>query len=147
MTKYLVVAHETASSPFLLEELRHIQAEDETAEFTLLVPATPVRHLLLWRGSSEEATAVATELAARTLKTFQEGQVNLVAARVGAGIPLEAIGDEVTANPGYGGFVISTLPQEHSRWLLMDLPSKVEAKYGLPTHHVTMPPEVFLELS
>ena len=147
MAKYLVVAHETASNPLLLEQLCRMQGEDEAAEFTLLVPATPVRRLLFRRGSHEEAIAVANELAARSLESFRENRVNLVAARVGSGIPLEAIDDELTANPDYTGFVISTLPQEHSRWLLMDLPSKVEAKYGLPTHHVTMPPEMFLELS
>jgi hypothetical protein len=47
----------------------------------------------------------------------------------------------VQAHPGYAGFIISTLPQEHSRWLRMDLPRTVEAKYGLPVHHVVAPPE------
>ena len=39
-------------------------------------------------------------------------------------------------HPGYDGFIISTLPDEHSRWLRMDLPRKVEQQYGKPVIHV-----------
>ena len=49
MARHLVVAHETVSNPKLVEKLKEIAKEDESADFVLLVPASPVRHLLLWK--------------------------------------------------------------------------------------------------
>ena len=43
MTHYLVVAHQTADSEELVEEVRGL-AQEASAEFTLLVPATPADH-------------------------------------------------------------------------------------------------------
>jgi hypothetical protein len=50
MARYLVVAHETVSSPLLLDAVRGVRKQDAEAEFVLLVPATPVRHLLFRKG-------------------------------------------------------------------------------------------------
>lgn len=143
MARYLVVAHETATNPVLSERLREIQAQDSGAEFTLLVPATPVRHLLFLHGSEHDADVVAGKLTVKAQKAFAKHAINLAGARVGAGDPLDAIDQEVTANPGYAGFVISTLPEENSRWLRLDLPAAVEKKYGLPVHHVNATAEWF----
>ncbi len=143
MAKYLVVAHETVTNPMLLEQLKKIEEEDESAEFTLLVPATPVRHLLFGRGAEQHAAAVAGELAQKARKMFEKNHVNLVDTRVGSESPAEAIDDEFTAHPGYAGFVISTLTQEKSRWLRLDLPALVRSKYGLPVRHVQAPPDFF----
>src|SRR3954452_17635046 len=49
MARYLVVAHESVSNPKLVEKLKKIAKQDDTAVFVLLVPASPVRHLLLWK--------------------------------------------------------------------------------------------------
>lgn len=141
MARYLVVAHETVSNPLLIDQLSEIQAEDPTAEFTLLVPATPVRHLVFRRGTETEAAAAAAKLAEKARRLLERNHVNLVATRVGSESPAKAVDDEVTAHPGYAGFVISTLPQETSRWLRADLPKLVESKYGLPVHHVKAPLE------
>ena len=46
MARYLIVAHQTACSPELLERVKSLAAADPAAEFTLLVPATPTGHLL-----------------------------------------------------------------------------------------------------
>jgi hypothetical protein len=140
MARYLVVAHQTVTNPQLLEQVKTVMKEDQQAEFTLLVPATPVRHLLFRRGSKEDAQAVARKLAEKARAMFAKKGVDLVDARVGAESPVEAIDQEVKANPGYAGFVISTLPRETSRWLRMDLPRTVESKYGLPVFHVQAPP-------
>ncbi len=139
MAKYLVVAHQTVTNPLLLEQLRHLQEEDPAAEFTLLVPATLIHHLIFWKGSHTEATTIASELAAKAKKIFEEESVPLTETRVGSENPLEAIDSELAAHPDYAGIVISTLAQEHSRWLLLDLPKHVEAKYQLPLYHVVGP--------
>lgn len=144
MAKYLVVAHETVTNPMLFEELKKIEAGDNSAEFTLLVPATPIRHLLFRRGSEQEATKVAGHLVDEARRAFEKNDIKLVEARVGSESPVEAVDTEVSTHPGYTGFVISTLAQEKSRWLRLDLPTLVESKYGLPVHHVTAPLNYFV---
>jgi hypothetical protein len=131
-----VVAHETVTNPELLKQVKAVQQEDPQAEFVLLVPATPVHHLLFRRGNGNEAAAVARKLADRARAMFAKKGIQLSDARVGAESPADAIDEEVNANPGYAGFIISTLPKETSRWLRMDLPRTVESKYRLPVYHV-----------
>lgn len=143
MSKYLVVAHETVTNPRLLEQVKQVEQEDRSAEFTLLVPATPVRHLLFGHGTEQKAETVARELADQGRKVFEKNHLNIVEARVGSESPDEAIDQEVKEHPGYAGFVISTHPKEKSRWLAMDLPHLVESRYGLPVRHVEAPLDFF----
>ncbi len=136
MTRYLVVAHETVTNPELLKQVRAVREQEGEAEFVLLVPATPVRHLLFRRGDEHDAEVAARKLADRARTLFAKKGVPLSDVRVGAPDPIEAIDAEVELNPGYAGFIISTLPEEKSRWLRMDLPRAVGSKYDLPVHHV-----------
>lgn len=144
MTRYLVVAHETVTNPELLKQVRAVREQEGEAEFVLLVPATPVRHLLFRRGDEHDADVAARKLADRARTLFAKRGVPLSDVRVGAPDPIEAIDGEVELNPGYAGFIISTLPEEKSRWLRMDLPRAVGAKYGLPVYHVVAAPEYTL---
>ena len=136
MTRYLVVAHETVTNPELLKQVRAVREQEGEAEFVLLVPATPVRHLLFRRGDERDAEVAARKLADRARTLFAKRGVPLSDVRVGAPDPVAAIDGEMEVNPGYAGFIISTLPEEKSRWLRMDLPRAVGSKYGLPVHHV-----------
>ena len=142
MARYLVVAHQTVTSPELLEQVRVLHEKQEDAEFVLLVPATPVRHLLFRRGDEQDAEATARKRAERGRALFAKKGLALHDAKVGAPDPAVAIDVEVKADPGYTGFVISTLPAEKSHWLGLDLPRTVRAKYRLPVHHVVaaLPP-------
>ena len=144
MTRYLVVGHETVTNPELLEQVRAVKEQEGDAEFVLLVPATPVRHLLFPRGDEHDAEVAARKLADRARTLFASREVPLSDVRVGAPDPVEAIDGEMTANPGYAGFIISTLPQEKSRWLRMDLPRTVRSKYGLLVYHVVVAQEYTL---
>jgi hypothetical protein len=136
MSRYLVVAHQTATSPLLLEAVRGVREKDGEAEFVLLVPATPVRYLLFRRGDENDAEAGARKRGERARAMFAKKGVPLADVRIGAADPAEAIDQEVAAHPDYAGFVISTLPAENSRWLKMDLPRTVRAKHKRPVHHV-----------
>ena len=144
MTRYLVVAHETVTNPELLKQVRAVREQEGEAEFVLLVPATPVRHLLFRRGDEHDADVAARKLADRARALFAKRGVPLSDVRVGAPDPMEAIDGEVERNPGYAGFIVSTLPEEKSRWLRMDLPRAVGSKYGLPVHHVVAAPDYTL---
>jgi hypothetical protein len=142
MTRYLVVAHQTVTSPELLEQVRVLHEKQKDAEFVLLVPATPVRHLLFRRGDEQDDEATARKRAERGRALFAKKGLPLHDAKVGAPDPAVAIDNEVEADAGYTGFVISTLPAEKSHWLGLDLPRTVRAKYRLPVHHVVaaLPP-------
>jgi hypothetical protein len=144
MARYLVVAHQTVTSSELLKQIRVLREQEKDAEFVLLVPATPVRHLLFRRGDEHDAEATARKRAERGRALFAKRGLPLHDAKVGAPDPAVAIEREVEAYPGYTGFVISTLPAEKSRWLRLDLPRTVRAKYGLPVHHVEAAPEFSL---
>ena len=139
MARYLIVAHETVANPRLMERVREVGESDPGAEFVLLVPATPV-HLLFLKGTEEDAQAIAERRAQEGKELFAQAGINLVEASVGDPSPLDAIANEVRRHPDYRGFVISTLPAEHSRWLRLDLPRKVQQTYGLPVYHVELSP-------
>jgi len=144
MHRYLVVAHQTVTNPLLLEKLKEIALQNPSAEFTLLVPATRVRNLLFWQRTGHDAEAVARELADKARSEFKKNFVNLVDARVGPESPLDAIDNELKANPGYAAVVISTLMRGESRWLeLEDLPKYIQTKYGLPVHLISTLPGFF----
>lgn len=139
MSRYLIVAHETVSSPALAARAKQVASEDPEAEFVLLVPATPVRHLIR-RKHEGEAEHVA-QARAEDGRQFLAGQgVRVVEAKVGAASPVDAVDAEVASGGPYAGFIVSTLPREQSRWLELDLPGKVGRTYGKPVHHVELDP-------
>jgi hypothetical protein len=140
MARYLVVAHESVSNPKLVEKLKEIAKQDDTAEFVLLVPASPVRHLLLWKTDTATEQEAAEHRQAEGREAFTQAGINLVATRIGAESPVDAIDQELRENPGYAGLVISTLPKEHSRWMRLGLPQVMEQKHHLPVHHVETTP-------
>ena len=146
MARYLVVAHQTVTSPELLKVRRGVRERDAEVEFVLLVPATPARHLLFRKGDEHDAEATARKRGERARAVFTKKGVPLSDVRVGAADPVEAIDQEVAAHPGYAGFVISTLPAEKSRWLRMDLPRTAWRSNGsCPVIYVVVaeaPPDV-----
>lgn len=133
MALYLVVAHQTAASPELLQLLQHLQALHDDAEFVLLVPATPVTHLLTW--TEGESLEVARSTAIDAARTIRAADINLVDTVIGAPDPLDAIQDEHRARP-YTATIISTLPLGVSRWLRRDLPSRARARVGGEVMHI-----------
>ena len=135
MGRYLVVAHQTAASPELLNKVRELISADSAAEFVLLVPATPPRHLLAH--TEGEAQHVARQVADSARAHLEEAGATVGRAEVGDEAPLLAIEDELRDHPArYEAIIVSTLPLGLSRWLGLDLPHQVEKKFGLPVIHV-----------
>lgn len=135
MSQYLIVAHQTADSPELLQRLTEIATFDQQAAFTLLVPATPVTHLLVWEEGETQMIAQNKAQEARAL--FESRGLNILRALVGDGSPLLAIGDELRRHPNwYDAIVLSTLPPGVSRWLRLDAHNQVERNFNLPVIHV-----------
>jgi hypothetical protein len=135
MARYLIVAHQTAGSPELLERVRALAADDPPATFTLLVPATPTGHLL-HNWEEGEARQLARKRATEAMAALAAAGVPVAEARVGSHSPLEAVGDELQAHPGYDRIVLSTFPPGVSRWLKGNLPAILERRFRLPVDHV-----------
>jgi LmbE family N-acetylglucosaminyl deacetylase len=138
MARHLIVAYQTAGSPELVDRVQQLAERDPDAEFVLLVPATPTSHLLTWEEG--EARQLAGLRAREASEALRAAGVEVVAARVGSHSPLEAVGDELRAEPGYAGIVLSTFPPGLSRWLKGDLLNQLRRRYRLPVEHVVAAP-------
>lgn len=135
MAKYLLVAHQTAERRELLEVAKKLAAQDAHARFTLLVPATPVGDLMTWEeGETQE---VARARARSASEALQRHGINLVGVRVGDADPVLAVDDEYVARRRYDAIVISTLPPGLSRWIKMDVVSRLRRSHpGVRLIHV-----------
>ena len=133
MAKYLVVTHQTALSPALQQTVRALAAKDSAAEFAVLVPEAP-QGATTWEGETVDGAKQRGE-AAKTL--FEDtAQARVFRTAVGPPDPMQAIGEELAAQPGYETLVICTLPPGISRWLKLDLVHRVERKFGRRVIHV-----------
>ena len=118
-TRVLIVAHRTAATPRLIEQVR-ARAGAGSCAFTLLVPRR------YWDPDTEESDGTL----ALALPLLEEAAGAPVEGMVGAPAALEAIEDAVNLH-GFDEIILSTLPRRVSRWLHIDLPSRVE-HLGLP---------------
>jgi hypothetical protein len=133
MSRYLVVTHQTALSPALQRRVSTLVAEDPAAEFVVLVPEAPGPPLT-WEGETVDVAGQRAEAAKALLE--EKAQARVVRTAVGPRDPLQAITDELRAQPGYDTLVICTLPPGVSRWLKLDLVHRAERKFGLRVIHV-----------
>jgi hypothetical protein len=132
-TRVLVVANRTAATPPLLQAVRE-RAERGPCTFTLLVPNTAKGLHRLVDPEDQTATEAEAvlELALPLLEDAAGGHVEGI---VGDPEPLAAIQDAVNVR-GFDEIILSTLPKRVSKWLHVDLPSKVGG-LGLPLTTVT----------
>jgi len=132
-TRVLVVAHKTAATPPLLNAV-HDRASRSPCVFTLLVPnAAHGLHKVVdpEDQDSEEATSVLEQ----ALPKLSEAAGSQVEGLTGSTNPHMAIEDAVNLR-GFDEVIISTLSPRVSRWLKLDLPSKISG-LGLPVTTVT----------
>jgi hypothetical protein len=120
----LIVAHRTAATPALLEQVRK-RAADGPCRFTLLVPRP------LWDPDTEES-ALVLELAIPLLEEAAGGRVD---GLVGDTDPFHAVAAALESGR-YDEVIISTLPARVSHWLHVDLPARVR-HLGYPVTVVT----------
>jgi hypothetical protein len=124
VTNVLIVAHRTAATPPLLEQVRR-RAQAGPCRFTLLVPRP------LWDPDTEES-ALTLELAIPLLEEAAGGRVD---GLVGDSDPFHAVSSAL-ASGRYQEVIISTLPARVSHWLHIDLPARVQ-RLGYPVTVVT----------
>ena len=126
--------HQTTLSLNLQRTVRALVAEDPAAEFAVLVPEA-LGVPLTWEGETVDVASQRAEAAKALLE--ETAQARVFRTAVGAPEPLQAITDELQAQPGYHTLVICTLPPGVSRWLKLDLVHRAERKFGL---RVMQPP-------
>jgi hypothetical protein len=132
-TRVLVVAHRTAATPALLHAVRERAARGPCV-FTLLVPnvAHGLHRIVDAEDQGEDAAQSVLALALPLLGEAAGGHVE---GMIGDPEPLNAVQDAVNLH-GFDEIIVSTLPVRVSRWLHLDLPSKIGG-LGLPVTTIT----------
>jgi hypothetical protein len=131
--RVLVVAHRTAATAGLSDAVRN-RASAGPARFTLLVPRTAHGlHRLMDPEDQDDSEARA--ILEQALPLLSNAAGSPVDGLIGDPTPLTAIEDTVNSQP-FEEIILSTLPAHVSRWLRLDLPSKVAA-FGIPVTTVT----------
>ena len=132
-TRVLVVAHKTAATPALIEAVRE-RAARGPARFTLLVP-NPAHGLHAVVDPEDVQQTEGEQVLELAIPLLEEAAGGPVEGIVGDPSPMNAIQDAINIH-GFDEVIISTLPARVSRWLRLDLPSKV-AGLGLPVTTIT----------
>lgn len=131
--RILIVAHKTAATPALLDAIR-ARAAQGPCRFTLLVPAAAhgLQRVTDPEDSDRGEAETVLELALPLLEDAAEAPVEGI---VGDPTPLTAVMDAVNTR-GFDEIIVSTLPAHVSKWLHLDLPSKISG-LGLPVTTIT----------
>jgi hypothetical protein len=131
--RVLVVAHKTAATQPLLDAVRE-RSRRGPCVFTLLVPnATHGLHKLV--DPEEQGASEAQAVLDQALPLLSDASDSQVEGIVGDPDPVAAVHDAINLR-GFDEVIVSTLPKTLSRWLKLDLPSKVSGM-GLPVTTVT----------
>ncbi|HEY4452017.1 MAG TPA: hypothetical protein VGN13_10540 [Solirubrobacteraceae bacterium] len=132
-SRVLVVAHKTAATKPLLDAVRE-RAQQGPARFTLLVP-NPTHGLHKVIDAEDVGAGEAKSVLDGALPKLSDAAGTPVEGIVGDPDPSAAVQDAVNLH-GYDEIIISTLSPKLSRWLKLDLPSKLSG-LGLPVRTVT----------
>ena len=131
--RVLIVAYKTAATQALVEAVRERAAKGPAA-FTLLVPA-PISGLQKALDPEDASDDEGQQVLALALPLLEEAAGGPVEGVVGDPNPMNAIQDAINLR-GFDEVILSTLPVRVSRWLRLDLPSKVGG-LGLPVTTIT----------
>ena len=152
MHRYLVVANQTLGGQELLDVFRDRMARGP-AEFWVLAPATPATHLITDFGAlggafpvdptvlptaadiRDEGVAVARSNLDAELSRLRDLGATADGA-VGDPNPMAAI-EKAVAEQQFDEIILSTLPAGISRWLALDLPSRIRRRFDVPLTVVT----------
>ncbi len=137
MRTCLVLAHQTLDNPRLADALLD-EAQRSPCRFHLVVPVQHHSHGLTWtdtevhRDAQHKLDAAVGRFTALGL---------LVDGEVSWSTPVDAISDVLVRDGkrSYDEVIVSTLPHAVSRWLRIDVPTRIEQSTGLPVRHIEAP--------
>jgi hypothetical protein len=133
--RVLVVAHKTAATQPLLDAVR-ARAQHGPATFTLLVP-NPAHGMHKVVDPEDQGAGEVRAVLEQAVPRLSDAAGAPVESLVGDADPMAAVHDALNLH-GFDEVIISTLSPRLSRWLRLDLPSKV-AGLGLPVTTITPP--------
>ncbi|CAN5225449.1 hypothetical protein BH23ACT9_BH23ACT9_19810 [soil metagenome] len=139
MPRYLIVANLTLGGEPLLQVLKERVGQGD-ARFHVLAPASHGPQG--WRSHDAEQDAVAAHGRLRdALQQFRDLGADEVTGEMGTSRPVDAVGDVIRANSRdvFDEIILSTLPAGPSRWLAMDLPTRLARAHKVPVTHVVGP--------
>jgi hypothetical protein len=134
----LVVAHDTAASPALLEAVRERAERSPAARFHLLVPSSPEVNWHLVHRSRYQKLTQAEEVALLALPLIEDAAGDSVDCSMSIRQdPMDAI-EEALSRWHFDEIILSAPTRRFARRLHVDLPRRV-AHLGLPVTPVTPP--------
>ncbi len=131
-TRVLIVAHQTADSPELIQTVAK-RAARGPCRFTLLVPAS-ARGLHRVVDPADRGSADAERRLEAALPLLSQAAGQDVVGVVGNHDPLTAVHDALHLL-GFDEVIVSMLPARLSRWQRSDLPNRIRAR-GVPVIEV-----------
>jgi hypothetical protein len=131
--RVLVVACRTAADDALMDAVRR-RAAASPAHFTLLVPR-PCQGLHRVVDPEDHGWREAEAVIEAACPLLSDAAGSEVLGLIGSHDPVAAVEDALNVH-GFDEAIVSTLPVHLSRWLHLDLPSKV-AGMGVPVTKVT----------
>jgi hypothetical protein len=130
--RYLVVANLTLGSEQLTLLIQR-RLQRGPCSFHVVVPASPDPSTMTWaEGDVHRAARSRLDQALSMFRTLHAD----VTGEVGDGMPLLAIEDAVRTET-FDEIIVSTLPPGVSRWIGLDLPTRIAGRFGVPVTHVT----------
>jgi hypothetical protein len=137
MTRYLVIANQTIAEAPLADAIA-ARLRSGHCEFFIVVPATPPHEQLTWTEGG--ARSIAAHRLAEAISVLRACGAS-VDGDVGDPSPVVAAADALRRGPAYDEVIVSTFPPGASRWLKMDLPSRLARLSRLPVCHVIAAPK------
>lgn len=133
MSTYLVVAHRTLVGDHLLDHVRTLCAAGDCT-FHLVVPVTHPRDHA-W--SDGEVEGLARERLEAGVAAFADIGAT-VTGEVGDANPVYAVATALRRSEvdEWAGIIVSTLPAGISRWLGLDVVSRLKRDFDLPVTHL-----------
>lgn len=156
MARYLVVANETLGGHELYDEIRR-RSERDGGEVHVLVPAsnaaeepeaptgaiaggttstTPAADPGVSGGDPDEARRGAFERMKEAVARFEELGLDAVDGEVGDPDPEEAVANAIESHGPFDEILVATPPASVSKWVKMDLASKIERQHDVPVAHI-----------
>ncbi len=128
----LIIANETLAGEALLGEISERIGRGAT-DFHVVVPIAPITHKLTW--DEDESRAAASERLEVILGWLRDHGAE-ASGELGDRDPIAAARDALREHPS-DEIILSTLPVGISRWIGMDVPSRLHAAIPLPVTVVT----------